>query len=125
MKASVNTLHHQVSDWLRETDFYKQEISILEKRLEEVASKNTGQEILARVEHFQNSFILNKEQLDILAHDLRKEENVLEAKAAQSPEHIHQKSMEGLNALQQRMKTFAGSFADLRFDFNTFLSEVM
>lgn len=39
MKASINSLHHQETDWLRELEFYKQEISVLTNRLEEVAAK--------------------------------------------------------------------------------------
>ena len=47
MKASINSLHHQTSDWLRELDFYKEELNILRKRLEEVAAKNTSKDIMA------------------------------------------------------------------------------
>ncbi len=125
MKASLNFLHHQITDWLRETDFYKQEISILEKRLQEVAAKNTAQEVLAQVEHFQNKFILNKEQLDILSHDLRKEESAVEEKAKQTPEHTHEKFVPTQDKMQERMKMFASGFADLRFEFNSFLSKAL
>jgi predicted nucleic acid-binding Zn-ribbon protein len=125
MKASLNSLHHQITDWLRETDFYKQEVSIFEERLREVASKNTSQEVLAQVEHFQNKFILTKEQLDILAHDLNKEESVVEEKVKKSPEHTHEKFVTPLDKTQARVKTFASGFADLRFEFNTFLSKTL
>ncbi len=125
MKASLNSLHHQITDWLRETDFYKQEISILEKRLQEVAAKNNSQEVLAEVEHFQNKFILNKEQLDILTHDLNKEESVVEEKAKQTPEHINEKFVPVFDKMQERVKIFATGFADLRFEFNIFLSKTI
>jgi len=125
MKASINSLHHQITDWLRETDFYKQEIMILEKRLEEVASKNSSQEVLAQVEHFQNKFILNKEQLDILSHDLGKEETNVEAKAKLSPEHTHEKFIPTLDKMQERIKSFTSGFADIRFELNTFLSKTL
>ena len=125
MKASLNSLHHQVSGWLRETDFYKQETAILEKRLEEVASKNTAPEISAQVEHFQNRFIITKEQLDILAHDLRKEESVVEEKAKQAPEHTNEKYTPVFDKMQARMKEFTTGFADMRFEFNAFLSKTM
>lgn len=39
MKTSINSLHHQQGDWLRELAFYNLELSILDKRLNEVKSK--------------------------------------------------------------------------------------
>ena len=125
MKASLSSLHHQLTDWLRETDFYKQEISVLEKRLGEVASKNTALEVTSLVEHFQNKFILTKEQLDILAHDLKKEETGVEEKVTLLPEHINEKFVQVDDKTNERMKIFASGFADLRFEFNTFLSKVI
>lgn len=125
MKASLSSLHHQTTDWLRETDFYKQELTILQKRLEEVVSKNTDKEVLARVEHFQNKFILFKEQLDILTHDLKQEETSIEQKVKELPEHLHEKFASVHTDMQNRVKLFATGFADLRFEFNSFLSEVM
>jgi hypothetical protein len=56
MKASISTLHHQDIDWLRELDFYKGEIAILNKRLEEVITGNTDVSVTSQVEHFQNKF---------------------------------------------------------------------
>ena len=57
MKTSLNALHHQGNDWLRELEFYKDELALLTTRLEEVASKNTDKDVLAQVEHFQNKFV--------------------------------------------------------------------
>ncbi len=125
MKASLAFLHHQITDWQRETDFYRHEISILEKRLQEVASKNNSHEILAHVEHFQNKFIITKEQLDILKHDLSKEQLGVEEKAKQTPEHINEKFVVRHYKMQERVKNFNSAFADLRFEFNSFLSRTM
>jgi hypothetical protein len=48
--------------------FYEQEIDILKKRLQEIASKNTGHEVSEGIEHFQNQFIIHKEKIDELKH---------------------------------------------------------
>jgi hypothetical protein len=53
---------------LNSLTFYEQEINILKKRLEEIASKNTGQEVSKGIEHFQNQFIIHKEKIDELKH---------------------------------------------------------
>lgn len=48
--------------------FYEQEIDILKKRLEEIASKNTGNEVSEGIEHFQNQLIIHREKIDELKH---------------------------------------------------------
>ena len=123
MKASLNNLHHQDIDWLRELDFYREEIATLVSRLEEVASKNTGKEVVAQVEHFQNKFIMLREQLDILHHDIKTRENEVEAVAKERPEHIDEHFKTVKNKTLGRMKDFTGGFADTRFEFNKFLAK--
>ena len=52
MKATLNTLHHQDGDWMRELEFYKEEIAILTGRLEEASTKNNSKDATGQVEHF-------------------------------------------------------------------------
>lgn len=119
-KVSLNALHHQCTDWLRELEFYKQELEILKNRLGEVAAKNSATDILAQVEHFQNKFIMLREQHDELRHEVNlKNENVL-ATAKEMPTHIDQKLTTGNDELQEKMKDYSKGFSDTRFEFNRF-----
>jgi len=61
----VASLH---TNTLNSLAFYEQEIEILKKRLEEIASKNTGHEVAEGIEHFQNQFIIHQEKIDELKH---------------------------------------------------------
>jgi two-component sensor histidine kinase len=125
MKASINSLHHQETDWLRELDFYKQELNVLTNRLEEVASKNTSKEISAQVEHFQNRFIILKEQHDILRHDNAARSERLNEMAKAIPTHIEEKFVADKDDMHKRMSDYFTSFRDTRFEFNNFLSKVL
>ncbi len=125
MKTSLNSLHHQVNDWLREVEFYKQETSLLKKRLEEVAAQNSGQDVMAQVEHFQNKFIVQSEQIDILHHDLNKQSEAITLQVKEKPEHAHEKFLDVNDKMQQRVKIFTSGFGDLRFEFNKFLSKAL
>jgi len=51
----ISNLH---TDALISLDFYKQEILILTKRLEEIAADNTDHEKAEKVEYFQNQFLI-------------------------------------------------------------------
>ncbi len=123
MKASLNNLHHQGQDWLRELEFYKDELTVLTTRLQEITSRNTDKEVLAQVEHFQNKFIILREQLDTLKHDVGTRNHEIEALTKERPEHINEKFTTVHDALQERVKDFSRSLSDTRFEFNKFLSK--
>lgn len=125
MKTSISALHHQATDWLRELEFYKQEIGILTNRLGEVAEKYTAQEVLAQVEHFQNKFIMLGEQLDILKHDVNQRSEEINELAKTRPEHISERFSTTNDKLLERVKDYTRSIADTRYEFNTFLSKTM
>ncbi|MDB5284751.1 MAG: hypothetical protein JWO06_3826 [Bacteroidota bacterium] len=125
MKASINSLHHQDQDWLRELEFYKAEISILTKRLEEVGSKNTVEKVTSQVEHFQNKFVVLSEQLDTLHHDIKERETGVEDIAKAKPEHINEHFNKVKDEVHARMKDIAADFADTRFEFNRFLAATL
>jgi len=123
MKTSLNALHHQHTDWLRELDFYKQELTILTARLEEVVRANTSTAIGPQIEHFQNRFILLGEQVDVLKHDVRETEQAVLAEVAAKPEVIHLKVVDTDEQLMDRMQHLAKSIGETRFEFNAFLSK--
>lgn len=123
MKASLNYLHHQGQDWMRELEFYKDGLTVLSTRLGEVASRNTDKEVLAQVEHFQNKFIMQREQLDILKHDVGAYNHDIETLTKEKPEHINEKSSTLNESLQNRMKDFSQSLSETRSEFNRFLSK--
>ena len=125
MKASVNSLHHQDIDWLRELDFYKGEIAILTKRLEEVIVANTHTEVTSQVEHFQNKFIVLREVIDTLGHDIKGREAWVEKASEKHPNHIDEHSRTISTELFNRMKNLAADFANSRFELNQFLFKAM
>lgn len=125
MKTTLNHLHHQNADWLRELDFYKQEVALLTERLEEVASANTSMKVGQNVEHFQNKFIILKEQLDVLNHDIKLKEEALQLVIKTKPEHIDEKSALPDDVTQKRINDFMKNMADTRFEFNRFLSQAL
>ncbi len=125
MKASLHYLHHQDADWMRELEFYKEEIAILTTRLEEVIKNNTDKEVTAQVEHFQNKFVILREQVDILHHDIGVREKGVTEITETRPEHIDERFSTVRDSTLNRMKDLAAGFADTRFEFNRFLAKVM
>ena len=124
-KESINSLHHQYNDWLKELEFYKTEIVILENRLTKVATNNTSKEVLASVEHFQNKFILLKDRNDEVHHAVNLSKENVENMATEKPEQIGAKILNDQNQLKNNIAGFVATFAETRYEFNNFLSKVM
>jgi hypothetical protein len=125
MKATLNQLHHQATDWERELNFYRDELKILKSRLEEVVTKNTDKQILAQVEHFQNRFIILGEQISVMQHDLNLRNDNINKLVLESPEHIDERISVIRGGMLHQFKGLANSVADTRFEFNEFLSKVL
>ena len=68
--TAVPHLVAEHQDWLKALDFYDNELDILENRLTEVAQKNTGLDAMKGVEHFQNQFIIQRNSIDELRHNM-------------------------------------------------------
>lgn len=125
MKTSLNALHHQGNDWLRELEFYKDELALLTTRLEEVASKNTDKGVLAQVEHFQNKFVLLRQQVDELKHDVNKRNSDVTELSKDKPTHVTENYVNANSKLQNGMLGLVQSIATTRFEFNEFLSKTL
>ncbi|MBS1612476.1 MAG: hypothetical protein JST49_06610 [Bacteroidetes bacterium] len=125
MKTSLNALHHQGNDWLRELEFYKDELALLTTRLEEVASKNTDKDVLAQVEHFQNKFVLLRQQIDELKHDVNKRNSDVTELSKDKPTHVTENYVNANSKLQNGMLGLVQSIATTRFEFNEFLSKTL
>ncbi|MFN5372600.1 MAG: hypothetical protein ACK5B6_14155, partial [Bacteroidia bacterium] len=75
--ALITDLHRTNREWLNLINFYRDEIRVMEKRMSEIASKNTGKDVLANLEHFQNQVIIQKAHLDDMQGDIVQLEDII------------------------------------------------
>lgn len=123
MKDSTAHLHLICEDFTRTLAFYKSEIPFFKKRLEEIATKNTGEEIRKEVEHFENSFIAMNENLDVLLHDVNLQQDAIMKDAKEKPDFINLKVHETADGLQSLIDTTVKDFTETKQHFYRFLSE--
>lgn len=120
--ASIEQLHEELQSWKHELSSFKNEIRSFENHLENMAQKTIPRELLAHVEHFQNSFICQKEVIDRLRHDLpdsrHKVENIFNNIRASGAERT-----DGHGHLRDRMDTFRKIYHEVRNDFMRFETE--
>ncbi len=111
-------------EWQNRIRFYRDEIKQFNQHLGKVAQPGAPRELMATVEHFQNQFIRQNEVLDIIRHEFKQHENLIEA--------LQEKAVGGLEDGIQKIHTvqrekldqFEKIFHELRGEFNVFLNQV-
>lgn len=118
----VSNLH---SDAVRNLEFYEQEFTILQKRLEEIAKDNTGHEVAVNIERFQNQFLIQNNNIDELKHKIRENLKNIEQQVMSSAGFVDQDAM-SLNAdLYEQYLSLEKIVNEIRHEFNRFASKWM
>jgi hypothetical protein len=121
----VYTQHEENKEWMNNLLFYIDEIKIMQNRLQEIVSKNTSKEVLAKVEHFQNQILVQKGHIDSIKHEINLSNDQIKAETAKNSTAIDHRSIKDHTVVRENMKSFEKLFKDLRIELNTFLSERM
>ncbi len=79
--SHVTNLHNQ---WLRTLNFYKTEVAIQRGILTEIAGKNTDADMLKEVEHFENLFRVQNDNIDRIAHGIHVNIDAISRQARES-----------------------------------------
>ncbi len=108
--------------WSRLLEFSKQENAVLKNRLAEVVDHRIDKEFLALAEHFQNKFIIKDEYIDELRHDINAQEQELIKK---DNTLLDSKIIKKQERLRNEMEYFEKDFANLKNEFNKYLSSVL
>lgn len=123
--TKIVVLHNEHREWLNKLDFYKDDLPVLRKRLEEVAAKNTAIDVMKMVEHFQNQFIIQRNELDEFRHAIKEHENHLQAAINQNETAINRQSLSDHPEMRERMDRYEKLFQEFRMDLLRFVSKYM
>lgn len=123
--AKIYAQHEENVDFLKRLEFYKEEIKILSGRLEEVASKNSAADCLVLVERFQNQLIVQRNNIDEIRHEVKQDENRLEAEINENETAVDRRSLPYHEREAELMAGFEKNFNDLRQDMKEFFSKWM
>lgn len=122
---TIKELHDEHKIWLNKLLFYQDELIIMAGRIAEVEKKNSSDEVLALVDHFQNQLVIQKEQIDILKHDIRSHELFLEGAIIKNHDSIDQEKFSDHMKHRESILVFEKIFNDLRGELIQFLSKWM
>ena len=119
-KESLNQLLSEHAAWQESILGYRTELKLLNQDLSGIVSKHTPREVPAHAEHFQNQFILQKEVLDIMRHDFKQYENLLEANLAKPGKDDMDSIFKQQQENKSRLDDFEKLFDELKSEFNEF-----
>jgi hypothetical protein len=118
-------LHFEHNQWRSELAFWEDELKSFSKRLEELVDRWTDKDMLAQLEHFQNSFIRQGEVIETLQHDINVHETNMSELDAEGENALNQDLVKNHSEFRNRMETQRHIYANLKKDFFKFLSKYM
>ena len=128
---STHTLYHishvsaEYADWMRAISFYQDEIKILKNRLSEVSQRYTKTDVKVEVEHYQNQFIIQNNNLEDLLKAIKAHETRMSADIEKLAQHLSNHTLAEHDSMRDRFTTLEKVIAMLRHEFNKFLCRYM
>ncbi len=124
-KGKIYDQHAENKEFMSKLNFYKEELSILESRLEEISTKNNQKECLTELEHFQNQLIIQRNNIDEIKHQVNVDEDRLMAEINKNEVAVDRRSVPFHEAEKEQVETFERNFNDMRKELNLFFSKWM
>lgn len=111
--------------WLKALSFYKDELLVATRRLEEVAGKNTEPALGTSIEHFQNQFVIQRTNIDTLSHNIKEFAHFLASDAQQHIGYVDSRFGDLRKKLEEEYTTLEKIINELRHEFNVFAAQWM
>ena len=115
--------HAENNEWLNKLKFYDDEISILKNRLSQIATKYKEKEVLAQVEHFQNQFIVQQNNIDEISHTINVDEDALKNEVIKNPVAVDHRNIPYHSNEKESIESFEKNFNELRSEFKNFAAK--
>ena len=114
----LSDLNFNLDVWKRELKFQETEMDYFEEKLEEVAVRDLGKEVMVLLESFQNKIIREREVMGQLRHRIRIKKRELVYANSSGRQEV--KFIEKQVLLKDEMKTFIRMHYELKEDMMDF-----
>ena len=123
--TNATNLSAEHTEWLGKLDFYEKELGILKERLTEIAGKNSSFEARAGIEHFQNQFIVQQNNIDELKHAVKENMHLAFEEVKEHAGHIGSGTVSEYKIIDDAVRSFEKVVNELRHEFNLYLAKWM
>jgi seryl-tRNA synthetase len=119
---NISHIGNKHNEWISGLDFYKDDIHIMEQRLSDLAGHKLDMDAKRNMEHFQNQFIVQRNNIDELKHKINEHLKHLGKEAGLHAGHINQEMVREHEQLSEEYTMLEKVMNELRHDFNNYLS---
>lgn len=124
-QISIKHITNLHNDWLRGLEFYKEDLRIVQERLEEIAGDNTGKEVSQQVEHFQNQLLIHNGYINELRHRIEANLKTIHMLLQGSGSYVTEYTAAEHLSLNDQYLTEEKLINELRHEFNRFAAKWM
>jgi molecular chaperone GrpE (heat shock protein) len=121
--TNTSQLGTEHREWLNKLEFYKNDISTLNKRLTEIAANNASPVAKAEIEHFQNQFIVQQNNIDELRHKVNENMHHAFLDVKDHAGHVSTASVRDYKKTDEEVQSFEKVMNELRREFKQFLTK--
>jgi hypothetical protein len=118
----MEALHLDHRVWLNSLRFYREELFIFQKHLEQYVTTGAVPETMPHVEQYQNRFLRQSEVIAQLAHDIKKHDRTLGVRADDGLRAAIYRPFGVHNELRDRFETFERLYNELKHEFRAWLA---
>jgi chromosome segregation ATPase len=113
-------LQQEINSWKEIVNEVRTEVKMMRERLEQIVLSTAPPEVMAKVEHFENRFLRQREVADETYHDIKQ---CAKAMADEPQKVIHDdRPVDDYHTMQHRMEIFQKLYVQLKDDFNHFIT---
>lgn len=106
--------------WLGKLDAFREEIQVLERRLAEVAGRRNDFEARQGIEHFQNQFLVQRNNIDEVRHRVHEHEDAVARHLVPEQGLEGAKDVHEHDDIRAEMDGLVKVWEELKADFNQF-----
>lgn len=123
--TKAESFHNDLREWYKLLSFNADLVRVFQNRLTEIVNRNTRKEVLAEAEHFQNQFILQKEQFDVLLHEINDQKMQMRKDFLQDNPVVYLPVADNQVLLKDKMEIADKIFLQTKKEFYRFLSNML
>ncbi len=121
----MDDLHFEHKVWTRQLEFSKDEIAFFKERAGEISQRYTDLDVLKKLEHFQNQFIIQHNEIDEFLHVIHLHEDSFVAEVEKNPVAVDHRLFHDHGDERKRFEMFVKLYGELKVEFMNYLRQWM
>ena len=118
-------LHFEHNTWIKEIEFWEDELKSFQNRLDELVTRWTDKQVLAQIEKFQNQFMIHEKAMDSVKNQIAMHETNMADHYRQNVDVLNKDLVSKHLMIRDKMETQRKMYQDLKKEFFKFMTKYM